>query len=393
MSENFSAFDFSKRSGAESRMAEKLQIRKDSNSFRELTPSDSSLIDFCSNDYLGFARSGNLIRNVEKEWKRIKSENVNQLIGSGGSRLLAGDSVYAEALEKNLASFYKSQAFLLFNSGYTANLSLFSCIPQRNDTIIFDELIHASVRDGIKMSNAKSRSFSHNNLDELEDHLSKSEGEVFVSVEAVYSMDGDKCPLEKIVLLCEKYNASLILDEAHSNGLYGENGEGIAVSLNLQHRIFARLLTFGKAAGCHGAGIAGSKMLRDYLVNFARPFIYTTALPIHDLAVLKCAVDSFQKANEIREQLFTFVSYFRKKAAEYPSIQLLDSETPIQGIIVGGNQKTKEIANKCQLQKYDLRAVLSPTVPEGKERLRVIIHAYNHPIEIDELLRIIAESI
>lgn len=393
MTVNSSASDSLPRTSAENRMAEKLQQRVASHSFRQLVPANPNLIDFCSNDYLGLARSEELLRNVEAEWKKLKAAHTGQLVGSGGSRLLAGDSVYATQLEKEFAAFYQSEAFLLFNSGYTANLALFSAIPRRGDTIIFDDLIHASVRDGIHMSYAKSRSFGHNDLGELEEQLKKAEGEIFVAVESVYSMDGDQCPLEEMLDLCEKYNASLILDEAHSNGLYGENGEGLAVEKKLHERIFARLLTFGKAAGCHGAGVAGSKILRDYLVNYARPFIYTTSLPVHDLAVMRCAVQELAKKQELRKQLFSFVEYFRAKAKEYPAIKLLPSDTPIQGILIGGNKETRAVAQQCREKNFDLRAVLSPTVPEGEERLRVIIHAFNHPLEIDELLSTIAAAL
>jgi 8-amino-7-oxononanoate synthase len=390
------------RTSAENRMAEKLEARNNSHSFRKLIPAESSLVDFCSNDYLGLARSEQLLHDVETEWKKLRAANTMQLLGSGGSRLLAGDSVYAATIEKEFAGFYKAASFLVFNSGYTANLALFSTIPRRGDTIIFDDLIHASVRDGIRMSYAKSRSFAHNDLAELEELLKKlsaaetkedHQGEIFVAAESVYSMDGDQCPLEEMVALCEKYNASLILDEAHSNGLYGENGEGLTVEKGLQDRIFARLLTFGKAMGCHGAGIAGSKILRDYLVNYARPFIYTTSLPVHDLAVMRCAVRSMNSKQALRKQVFSFVDHFKNKAKEYGSIKLLPSDSPIQGILIGGNQKTREVAAACRENNFDLRAVLSPTVPEGEERLRVIIHAFNHPIEIDTLLRVIAEKV
>src|ERR1041385_945912 len=177
------------KTGAESRMAEKLEARKKSHALRRLIPADPSHIDFCSNDYLGLSRSDELLKETEAEWKKVKSDHPHQLIGSGGSRLLAGDSFYATALEKEFSAFYKSEDFLLFNSGYTANLSLFSAIPRRGDTIVFDDLIHASVHDGIRMSFAKSRSFGHNNMEELEEQLKKAEGEIFVAAEAVYSME------------------------------------------------------------------------------------------------------------------------------------------------------------------------------------------------------------
>lgn len=379
-------------SAAEKKMAEKLQERLATHSLRKLVPSDSSIIDFCSNDYLGLSRSPELIRLVEEEWRKLKSAGTIQILGSGGSRLLAGDSNYAEKLEIELAQFYGSEATLLFNSGYTANLALFSCIPRRGDTILYDELIHASVRDGIKMSSAKAWSFKHNDLSHLEELLKKSEGLIYVAVESVYSMDGDECPLESLLSLCEKYKAELILDEAHSNGLYSENGQGIGFPEEFRSRIFARLLTFGKAAGCHGAVVAGSKNLRDYLINFARPFIYTTALPVHDLAVIKMAVSYFSKLNEVRQQLFSFVNYFREQAAQYSSIHLLDSNSAIQGVLIGGNEKTRQVAAKCRENGLDVRAILYPTVPEGQERLRVVIHAFNHPLEIDKLLKTIAEA-
>lgn len=373
-------------------MADKLEERRASHSLRKLIPSDASLVDFCSNDYLGLARSETLLKMVDEEWEKIKSLHPHQLIGAGGSRLLSGDSIYAQELERQLAEFYKSEAALIFNSGYAANIALFSAVAKRGDTILYDELVHASVRDGIRMSNAKSWSFGHNNLESLETLLKKADGLVYVAAESIYSMDGDECPLIGLVELCGKYGAALILDEAHSNGLFGANGEGIAVANNLQSKIFARLMTFGKAAGCHGAVIAGSAVLHDYLVNFARPFIYTTALPLHDLAVIKMAVRNFSKQEILRKQLFSFVNYFREQAEQYSSINLLSSHSPIQGILIRGNENTRRIAAICVENRMEVRAILSPTVPEGQERLRVIIHAFNHPLEMDELLKTIAEA-
>ncbi len=375
---------------AEMRMAEKLEERKNIQSLRKLTPSDSQLVDFCSNDYLGLARNIELLESVEQEWKKLKELGTSQLIGSGGSRLLAGDSNYASLLELQLAIFYKSESALLFNSGYTANLALFSAIPRRGDVILYDHLIHASTRDGIKMSNAKSWSFNHNDLFHLEELLKKAEGMVYVAAEAIYSMDGDECPLNEMILLCEKYGAAFILDEAHSNGLFGERGEGLSVSKNIESRIFARLLTFGKAVGCHGAVIVGSKLLRDYLVNFARPFIYTTALPIHDLVVIKMAIENIAIQTNLRQQLALLVTYFQEQSIQYPAINLLNSNSAIQGIMVRGNENAFRIATACRVGGYDVRSIIAPTVQEGEERLRVVIHAFNSYAEIDELLEIVA---
>lgn len=371
-------------------MAQSLEERRSNNSFRILNPADSSLIDFCSNDYLGFARSPELLSRVEAEWQKLKSEKSVQLIGSGGSRLLAGDSEYAEALEKELAAFYKSESGLLFNSGYAANTGIFSCIPKRGDTILYDEFIHASMRDGIRLSPARSWAFRHNDLQQLEELLAKAEGTIFIAAESVYSMDGDTCPLPEMLALTEKFKAALILDEAHSNGIYAADGSGLAVELQCENRIFARIMTFGKAAGAHGAFVAGSSVLRNYLINFSRPFIYSTALPLHDLAVIRMAVQYFSETGNLRTKLQSLVNYFRSNANGIP---LLQSDSAIQGILVSGNENARNLAAKCKAAGFDLRAVLSPTVPEGKERLRLILHAFNSEAEIDQLIKIIGESV
>jgi 8-amino-7-oxononanoate synthase len=370
---------------AESRMAQALDERKNQHSLRRLIPADPSFIDFCSNDYLGLARSEKLLQLAGDEWSRLREINSAQLLGSGGSRLLAGDSAYAHELEEELAGFYKAESALLFNSGYAANTALFSALPTRGDTVIYDELIHASVRDGLRMSAARSWSFQHNDLQHLEELLQKAAGTVFIAAEAVYSMDGDECPLEEIVQLSEKYGAALILDEAHSNGLYGERGEGLAVAKKLHDRIFARLLTFGKAPGCHGALVAGSRTLREYLINFARPFIYSTALPLHDLAVIRCAVKCFSEMDAERKTLFTLASYLQRKTGG-------KNTGAIQAIIIPGNENARRAADACRNKKLDVRAVLSPTVAAGQERLRVILHAFNREREIDELINSIVEA-
>ncbi len=370
-------------------MAEALEKRRGENALRSLVPADPSFVDFCSNDYLGLARSEEFLRAVEEEWARLRSAKTAQLVGSGGSRLLAGDSTYAHELENELAGFYKSEAALLFNSGYMANIALFSCLPKKGDTVIYDELIHASVRDGMRLSPAKTWSFRHNDTAHLEELLAKAGGTIYVAAEAIYSMDGDACPLAQVVSLCEKHNAALILDEAHSNGLYGEKGEGLAVAAQLEQKIFARLLTFGKAAGCQGAVVAGSALLREYLVNFARPFIYTTAPPLHDMAAIRASVRYFSGQNGLRAKLAELVEYFH---ARMPGA-LSRGPRPfsaIQAVLIPGNAQVKAVAAACREKRLDARAILSPTVPEGQERLRVILHAFNTKAEIDELVKIVA---
>lgn len=378
---------------AEQRIAAALESRHKQESFRSLSPADPSFTDFCSNDYLGLARSPVLLSLAEAEWAKLKKENPQQLLGSGGSRLLAGDSVYAEQLEKELAAFYQAEAGLLFNSGYAANTGIFSTLPQRGDTILYDELIHASVREGIRLSNAKAWSFRHNNAAHLEELLQKAEGTVYVAAEAVYSMDGDECPLETLVACCEKYKTALILDEAHSNGLYGRRGEGLSVAKQMHDKIFARVMTFGKAAGCHGAFVAGSRNLRDFLINFSRPFIYSTALPVHDLAVIRSSVNYFSGLEKERETVFALARYFRQKAEAAGISGLTASAGAIQAILFPGNENVRRLAAKCREKKMDVRAILSPTVPEGKERLRIILHSFNTEAQIDDLIKYVGEGL
>jgi 8-amino-7-oxononanoate synthase len=365
------------------RMQEALEDRAAKNSLRKLIPADPSFSDFSSNDYLGIARSAEFIAYV-----RSKENTVTQaqLYGSGGSRLLSGNSSFAEETEKFLATHFKAEAGLLFNSGYAANSGIFGCIPKKGDTILFDELIHASVRDGMRLSHAKSWSFRHNDVHHLRELMDRAEGNVFVAVESVYSMDGDSCPLEELVELCEEKNASLILDEAHSTGLSGKNGEGMAVELGLQDRIFVRLYTFGKAMGCHGAFVAGSELMRNYLINFARTFIYTTALPVHDILVMRSAVEFVTAHPEERKKLSANVRYFREHVAG-KGLNVELSGSPIQTLIIPGNENVKAVADRCRADKLDVRAILSPTVPEGKERLRIIIHSFNSEAEIDKLIQ------
>ena len=173
-------------------------------------------------------------------------------------------------LAQYLSNFHKGESALIFNSGYDANVGFFSTIPQRGDTILYDELCHASIRDGIRLSLAKGHSFTHNDLSALRSRLELANGIIFVAVESVYSMDGDIVPLEKVLRLCKEFQAQLVVDEAHSTGIYGNKGEGLAVSLNFQDKIFARLHTFGKAMGVHGAVWISSSISRDYLINYIK---------------------------------------------------------------------------------------------------------------------------
>ncbi len=355
---------------------DRLHLREQEDRLRRLTTTHN-LIDFCSNDYLGLARSQELSESILRKTESIQPVKN----GATGSRLLSGNSKYTEEVESKLAKIFKAEAALIFNSGYSANQAILSAIPQRGDTILYDELAHACIKDGARLSMASRFSFHHNDLNDLEHKIKKATGRVFVAVESIYSMDGDECPLEELVLLSKKYNASIILDEAHSTGVQGEQGSGFAVSKNLHKDIAIRVYTFGKAMGVHGACVTGSRDLIDYLINFARPFIYTTALPTHSIASIECAFDYLANNNQLQQTLNKVIDHFLQKSEPGNN----ESKSAIQTILIPGNQAAKRTATDLQQQGFDVRAILSPTVPEGKERLRICLHTFNTIEEINQL--------
>ncbi|HEY2582029.1 MAG TPA: 8-amino-7-oxononanoate synthase [Mucilaginibacter sp.] len=365
---------------SETFIEKKLSERRSAGSYRTLKP-ENSLVDFSSNDYLGFARSATLKNKIEVEI-RIRGLLSN---GSTGSRLLSGNSVYTEETEQYIAALHKSEAGLMFNSGYDANLGLFSSVPQRGDTIITDELIHASIIDGTRLSYANRYTFIHNNLESLEDKLKAAKGNCYVAIESVYSMDGDTPPIDKILRLTEKYGASLIVDEAHAVGLYGFG----LIDEAMQPRIFARIVTFGKALGCHGAIVLGSKLLREYLINFARSFVYTTAAPPHNVAAVKMTYQLLQESEKEIDLLKKNISFFKKSITTRLDYPLLNSESAIQCLILKSNEKAREVAQNLQNSGLDVRPIFSPTVPLGSERIRICLHSFNTETHIALLADII----
>jgi len=361
----------------EALLKKRLDNRAEMGLLRTLRYNDPSLIDFTSNDYLGLARSTSLAERIHE---RSGPSSPN---GATGSRLLSGNSPQHEAVEKKLAHLFKSESALLFGSGYNANLAVLSALPQRGDTILYDELSHASLKDGARLSLAKRLNFKHNDLHDLESKLKHAQGQAFIVVESIYSMDGDQCPLAELVTLAEKHNAIVVLDEAHSTGVVGLEGSGLAVSLGLEDRIGVRVYTFGKAMGLHGACVAGSKILMNYIVNFSRPFIYTTAMPFQQLTAIDCAFDYLSEnihlQDTLREKISLYVS-----AVEGLSHRTI-SHSAIQTLIVPGNENIRRVAGQLQGKGYDVRPILSPTVPAGTERLRICLHTYNTREQIFEL--------
>ena len=357
---------------------QKIADRKDEGNFRFLKVVEGK-VDFTSNDYLGLARDKHFQAIVESEVLEAQA-----LLGSTGSRLLSGNSSYAEALEKQIASFHKAESALIFNSGFDANYGLLSTLPYKGDTIIYDELVHASIHDGIKASRADSISFQHNDLSDLQAKLSAAKGLKYIVTETVFSMDGDMPPLREIAELCKVYDAGLIVDEAHATGVIGENGVGLVNQLGLEKDCLARMHTFSKALGSHGAVILCSDDLRDFLINYCRPFIFSTALPFHSLAAIKCAYGYLPELNDRIAHLAQLIYIFRKTLSE-SSLTILPSETPVQSVIIKGNDEAKRVAALLQDAGFDVRAILSPTVARGTERIRIGLHSFNTEEEIVRL--------
>jgi len=343
-------------------------------------------VDFFSNDYLGLATTEVLERLMGPLEKGIHGT------GSTGSRLLSGNSTHAEELEQAIATFHSAEAALIFNSGYDANIGLLSSIAGRDTTILSDELCHASLIDGIRLSISNRKyKFRHNDLDDLGTKLSKysGQGNTIVVVESVYSMDGDEAPLENLVRLCEKYNAQIIVDEAHATGVIGSRGEGAVCAAGLQDKVFARVHTFGKALGCHGAAVVGSSLLKQYLINFARTFIYTTALPAHAVLAASTAYLYLSSDGFTNEPLHQLIVYFRGRINSSGDKVWKDSYTAIQALVVGDNDRCKQLALRIQQAGLQVNPILHPTVPLGMERLRICLHTFNNKEQVDLLFDIL----
>lgn len=389
-------------------LSAKLETRKQNNALRQL-PLASNAVDFASNDYLGFAKS----KTVFDQTHQFLVDNNYCENGATGSRLLSGNHPLYELAEKYLSQFHQADAALIFNSGYDANVGFFSSVPQKGDFILYDELCHASIRDGIQLSHAKAYKYQHNDYEDLEKllircHTERSRGAsadnnpqptthnlkpttLYIVTESVFSMDGDCPDFETIIAIAEKHQALIVVDEAHALGVFGENGSGLLQQLQVQNKIFARIMTFGKGLGCHGAAILGSDELKHYLVNFARSFIYTTGLSPHAIATIYCAYQELSNEKAALMALRENINFFnQQKQLQGLKPLFVRSKSAIQSAIIPGNEKVKAIASQLQQNGFDVKAILSPTVPEGQERLRICIHSYNSEAEIFKVLELLA---
>nr|WP_087575328.1 8-amino-7-oxononanoate synthase [Sphingomonas sp. CDS-1] len=323
--------------------------------------------DFASNDYLGLASDPIIAQAVADAVAR------GVPVGSGGSRLLRGNAPEHEGLEAKAADFFKTQGALFMANGFAANLALFSTLPQRGDLIVADELIHASVHDGIRMSKAVAVFARHNDVQSFADLIAAwrqegGKGRVWIAVETLYSMDGDMAPLSDLAVLAAKHEAMLILDEAHGTGVFGPSGRGLSAGLDGLHNVVT-LHTCGKAMGVEGALICGPRLLIDYLINRARAFIFSTApSPLMAVAV-SAALDRIEQADDLRDRLKTL----RVDASEAicTPLGLAAPRSQIIPVLLGEDRRAMAAAAALQEAGFDVRGIRPPTVPPGTSRLRI----------------------
>ncbi len=325
-------------------------------------------VDFSSNDYLGL-RGSTLLKDAA-----AAALDRGVPIGSGGSRLLGGNHLEHEALEAEAAAFFGCQSTLYFSSGYAANSALLATLPQRGDCIFFDELVHASAHEGIKLSRAAAVGVAHNDAEAFADAVSRwrkggGTGQIWLVVESLYSMDGDVAPLDALMALADAQDGVLIVDEAHATGVFGPNGVGLAGQLEGRDN-FISLRTCGKALGCEGALICGPKIVRDFLINRARSFIFSTAPSPLMAATVRAGLQILRDQPERREQLWSLI-----RTAEMHLVPLgaTPSSSQIMPLVVGEDAQTMRVAASVQNAGYDVRGIRPPTVPVGTSRLRISI--------------------
>ncbi|KAI8660119.1 Aminotran-1-2 domain-containing protein [Fusarium keratoplasticum] len=380
----------------EEALAARLKAREEKSQLRRLTTFPADNVDFSSNAYLSLS----LVPEIRSAYHSLLEKHASPppLLGSGGSRLLDGNSTLAESLERDIAAFHNAQAGLLFNSGFDANVGLVSCLPQPGNIIVYDELIHASAHDGMKLSRAgKKIPFKHNciegegGLDEVLKGL--ADESVFILVEGVYSMDGDVAPLQDIVACVKQRlnNGYIIVDEAHSTGLYGKQGRGLVCELGLEKEIFARLHTFGKAMSSFGAIVLCSPTTREYLINYARTLIYTTAMPFPCLASIGLSYQFLAsgKADALLKHLWQLVNHTHKLLQS--STLGVNRDAPKSPIIPVFTSQPRSLAQFCQERGYTVRPIVAPTVPKGSERIRICIHAGNTMKQVEGLVKTIKD--
>jgi len=344
----------------EARLAERLEDLRRAGLYRSLCPPTG--IDLCSNDYLGLAQHP-LLKS------RMAAGVVQEGAGSTGSRLLRGERTCFARVEHVFAAFKQTERSLYFSSGYLANLAVLTTFPEAGDVIFSDERNHASLIDGVRLSRAEKVVFPHNDATALEHLLQghSSGGQKFVVVESLFSMDGDEAPLTEYAQLCRKYNAALIVDEAHAVGIYGERGSGLIEAHGVAGDVFVSINTAGKALGVAGAFVAGSHNAIECLTQRGRPFVYSTAPPPALAAALEASLEVIEKEPERRQRLLARAAQLRMRLG-------LEGTSQIIPVILGENARALTVAGALQAAGFDVRAIRPPTVPEGTARLRISVN-------------------
>jgi 8-amino-7-oxononanoate synthase len=344
--------------------------------------------DFASNDYLGLSGSPRLAKAV------AEAAACGVPVGAAGSRLLRGNHPEHEALEAEAAAFFGAEAALFFGSGYAANSALVATLPQRGDLVIHDELIHASVHDGLRAAKAEVASAHHNDATAVAGLIADwrargGRGQPFIVAESLYSMDGDRAPLADLLAIAEANDGFLLLDEAHATGVFGASGRGLGESFEGSEALIATH-TCGKALGCSGALVTGPEAVIDTLVNRARPFIYATAPSPLMASAVREALRIVADEPERRERLARLVAFAEERLAR---LGLPVSDSQIQPVVLGANARAAAIAGRLQAAGFDCRAIRPPTVPEGTARLRISLTLNVDEAAVAGLIDAIGESL
>jgi len=351
------------------RLAQRLKDLRAADLYRSL--SAPSGIDLCSNDYLGLSQHPTLKSRMAAA---VEAEGT----GSTGSRLLRGERHCFSHVEQSFAAFKQTGRSLYFSSGYLANLAVLTTFAEAGDVIFSDELNHASLIDGARLSRAEKVVFPHNDAAALERLLAQHEcpGQRFVVVESLFSMDGDEAPLADYAALCQKHRAALIVDEAHAVGIYGERGSGLIEARGIADDVFLSINTAGKALGVAGAFVAGSENAIEYLIQRGRPFIFSTAPPPATAAALEASLEVMEKEPERRQRLLTRAGQLRARLG-------LPGNSQIIPVILGDNERALTVAKALQAEGFDVRAIRPPTVPAGTARLRITVNQGLSKIALD----------
>ena len=359
-----------------------------------LTLNNRTLLNFCSNDYLGLANHPDLK-------KAFKCAADNYGVGSGGSQLITGHQKPHHALEEELSDFLGCERVLLYSTGYMANLGVVSALSDRQDEIFEDKLNHASLIDAALLSRAKLKRFSHKEHSILEQQLIDSNADSkFVISDGVFSMDGDKADVKQLVNVTQKQNAILMLDDAHGVGVLGSTGRGIVEETNIilsAETLPILVGTFGKAFGTFGAFVAGSNALIEVLINTSRSYIYTTAMPAAVAEATRTSLKLIRQGHDLREKLQENIQYFRKACLENNLPISAEPEygkySAIQPLVIGSAKKTLALSQALQAQGFLISAIRPPTVPQGTSRLRVTFSANHTTEQIEKLVEALIVNI